>query len=106
VDVYRLEDMTKGWFAGDFAPAALSTQAFEAAVKHYPAGATEERHFHKIATEITVVISGEVMIGERRCTAGDIVVIHPGETVGFAAITDAALSVLKVPSVKGDKYSA
>lgn len=106
MDVYRLEDMTKGWFAGDFAPAALHTQSFEAAVKHYPAGAAEERHFHKIATEITVVVSGEVMIGEQRCTAGDIVVVGPGEAVGFAAITDAALAVLKVPSVKGDKYAA
>jgi hypothetical protein len=37
--LYRLEDMTKGWFVGDFAPAALRSAAAEAAVKTYPAGA-------------------------------------------------------------------
>jgi len=105
LDVHKLQDMFKGWFVGDFSPTALKTEAFEVAVKHYRAGEKEESHFHKLATELTVVVSGEVSIGGERFGAGDIVVVHPGEAQGFEAITDTALTIVKVPSVKGDKYT-
>jgi hypothetical protein len=35
MDVYRLDDMVKGWFVGDFEPTALRTAACEVSVKHY-----------------------------------------------------------------------
>jgi quercetin dioxygenase-like cupin family protein len=106
LDVHKLRDMYRGWFVGDFEPVALKTEAFEVAVKHYRAGEREERHYHKVATELTVVVSGEVLIGGTRFEAGDIVVTRPGEAQTFEAITDTALTIVKVPSVKGDKYSA
>ncbi|MCK7510366.1 MAG: hypothetical protein MZV70_44165 [Desulfobacterales bacterium] len=51
--------MTRGWFIGDFSPTALETEAVEVAVKYYNAGTCEERHFHKIATEVTWILQGE-----------------------------------------------
>ena len=32
MDVYRLDDMVKGWFVGDFEPTALRTAACEVSV--------------------------------------------------------------------------
>ena len=106
MDDYKLRDMVNGWFVGDFAPTLWRTQDFEVAVKHYRAGTREAAHVHKVATEWTVVVSGEVRMGGHAFTSGDIVVVHPGEAADFEAVTDAVTTVVKVPSVKGDKYIA
>ena len=104
MDVHKLQDMTRGWFVGDFSPSVLRSEAFEAAVKYYPAGHREAAHLHKVATELTVVVAGEVRLGGQLLRAGDIVVMHPGEAQDFEAVTDCTLTIVKVPSVKGDKY--
>ncbi len=62
MQVFRQADMIKGWFVGDFEPTALATRAAEVALKTYSAGASEERHYHKIAREITLIQSGRVRV--------------------------------------------
>ena len=100
----RLENMTKGWFVGNFEPTMLKTGAVEVAVKHYKAGDHEDWHFHKIATELTVIVSGEVrMNGEVYC-AGDIIQIDPGEATDFLALQDTTTTVVKFPGASHDKY--
>lgn len=100
----RLEDMTKGWFVGDFAPTALATDTCEVAVKTYSAGDREVLHHHKVGTEVTLILSGQVRMMGREWSAGDIVVLEPGEATDFEALTDAVNVVVKTPSAKGDKY--
>lgn len=101
---YRLEDMTGGWFVGQFSPTALHTDGAEVAVKSYPAGAYEEKHLHKVATEVTLVLSGRVRMAGKEWVAGDIIVLSPGEATDFEAITDAVNVVVKSPGVLNDKY--
>lgn len=96
--------MTKGWFVGDFEPHVLRTDSVEVGVKHYKAGDRENWHYHKIATEITVVVSGEVEMSGKRFTSGDIIVMEPGEGTDFRAVTDAVNAVVKLPGAKNDKY--
>jgi len=102
----RLEDMTKGWFVGDFSPTLHPTRDVEVAVKHYKAGDAEGAHFHKIAREFTVVVSGTVKLNGKTFGAGDIIVIEPGETASFEAVTDAVTTVVKIPGAPNDKYIA
>ena len=102
----RLDDMTKGWFVGDFSPTAYKTGAAEVAVKHYKAGEKEGWHYHKIATELTLIAAGEVRMNGEIYKAGDIVVMEPGEGTDFEAVTDATNVVVKVPCVLGDKFTA
>lgn len=102
----RLDEMIKGWFVGAFAPTAHSTDACEVAVKHYRAGDSEAAHFHKVATEVTLVLSGTVVMAGRRYQAGDIVVMAPGEVTDFLAVTDAVNVVVKTPGALNDKYLA
>jgi len=96
--------MTKGWFIGDFAPTLHSTRDVEVAVKHYHAGDVEPAHFHKIATEFTVVTLGEIEMNGLRYVAGDIVVMEPGDVTDFHALTDATTTVVKIPGAPADKY--
>lgn len=100
----RLADMTKGWFVGDFTPAALRSDACEVAIKHYRAGDYEAAHMHKVATEITAIVSGEVRMAGRDWTTGDILTIEPGEATDFLALTDVVTVVVKTPSAPNDKF--
>ena len=104
--LFRLKSMVKGWFVGDFEPAVFQTKDFEVAVKHYKKGDSEEAHVHKIATEITVVVSGRVKMNGRVFCDNDIIVIEPKDSTEFFAIDDATTVCVKVPSVKGDKYDS
>lgn len=100
----HLDAMVRGWFVGDFDPAVLKTGDCEVAVQRYRAGDYEPYHHHKVATEITVIVSGEAVMGGRTVRAGEIVTIPPGTSVNFTAVSDVTAVVVKTPSVKGDKY--
>ncbi|MBL8861159.1 MAG: hypothetical protein JNK02_04025 [Planctomycetes bacterium] len=104
MQVHKLADMKGGWFVGDFAPSVLRTPAAEVAVKTYAAGATEARHVHRVAHELTLVLGGEVRMNGARYVSGDILLIEPGDSTDFEALTDVTTVVVKVPSVAGDKY--
>jgi quercetin dioxygenase-like cupin family protein len=101
---YKLKDMTRGWFVGEFMPTALSTKSCEVAIKKYDEGDYEEKHLHKVGTEISVVTRGRVLMNGIEYGEGDIIIMEPGEATDFKALTDAENVVVKVPSVKGDKY--
>lgn len=106
VEHYRLSDMTGGWFVGGFFPTAFSTESCEVALKRYTAGQFEAAHFHKVATEITLVQSGTVRMLGREWEAGDIIVLSPGVVTDFEAVTDATNVVVKLPGALKDKYLA
>ena len=102
--IAKVSDMIKGWFIGDFEPTLWKTNDVEVAVKHYKAGDAETAHFHKIATEFTVITAGTVEMNGVQYQAGDIVVIERGEVTDFRAITDVTTTVVKIPGAANDKY--
>jgi quercetin dioxygenase-like cupin family protein len=102
--IAELSTMTGGWFVGAFAPVVLHTDACEVACKRYQAGAVEPRHVHRIATEVTLIVSGRVVMNGTELTAGQIIRLEPGEPADFAALDDTVTVVVKTPSVAGDKY--
>ena len=102
--IESLSRMKRGWFIGNFSPSLLKTDECEVAVKNYIAGDSEQSHYHKIATEYTVVVHGRIRMFEREFSDGDIVIAEPGDVTSFFAITDACLAVVKIPGAKDDKY--
>lgn len=104
MEVFQLDEFTRGWFVGDFTPTLVSTPEAEVAIMRYRAGDTEASHHHKVALEITAVVSGSVRMSGQVYRAGQIVRISPGESTDFTALEDSMTVVVKVPSVKGDKY--
>jgi hypothetical protein len=99
-----LEQMTGGWFVGNFEPSILKTNDVEVAVKKYKSGEKEEWHVHKIATEITVLVTGRVRMNEQFFNAGDIITLEPGEGSDFEVLEDAVTVVVKLPGANDDKY--
>ena len=104
MQVFSLDSMTKGWFVGDFSPCVFGTNDFEVAVKYYKKGECESRHYHKIATEITCIAQGRVKMNGVEFSAGEIVLITPKESTDFLALEDTITAVVKIPSVKNDKF--
>jgi mannose-6-phosphate isomerase-like protein (cupin superfamily) len=100
----KLQDMTKGWFIGDFEPSIFKSPDFEVAVKEYQAGDKEDWHLHKLAKEITVILSGKAKMANMDLSHGDIIMLDPGEGTNFEAITDVTTVVVKSPSIMNDKY--
>lgn len=100
----RLDKMTGGWFVGNFEPSLYKTNDVEVAVKRYNAGDYEDWHYHKIATEITTIISGRVEMNGEIYKEGDIIVIEPGQGTDFRAVVETVNVVVKIPGANNDKY--
>ena len=102
--VDKLNNMFKGWVVGNFEPSLFKTDDFEVAVKEYEAGEYEEKHYHKVATEITIIGKGKVEMNGVEYNSGDIITIEPGEATDFKVIKDTITTVIKFPCVKDDKF--
>jgi len=100
----HLDDMFKGWFVGNFEPSVLSTNDVEVGVKKYIKGEYEKPHYHKVATEITLILEGEVKMNNEVFSSGDILTIEPGQATDFEALTDTTTIVVKHPGANDDKY--
>ncbi|MDR2123610.1 MAG: hypothetical protein LBP38_01310 [Desulfovibrio sp.] len=102
----KLYDMINGWFIGNFEPSLYKTDAVEVAVKAYKKGDYDEKHYHKVATEYTVIVSGRARMNGVEYEAGDIIVMEPGEVTDFEALEEGTSDVVvKIPSVNYDKYT-
>lgn len=70
------------------------------------AGEKEASHYHNIATEYTLIVSGIAKMNDEHVVENDIVTVLPGEEMSFEAITDVVTLVVKTPSVINDKYES
>lgn len=104
METSKLSDMKGGWFVGDFSPSVHASEHFEVAVKKYEKGQFEESHTHRIALEITLIVSGKVQMNQQFFSAGDIIKIFPGEFTDFLALEETITCVVKTPSAREDKY--
>jgi len=100
----NLEEFTKGWLVGDFEPALFKTKDIEVGIKYYKAGDKEEKHYHKVATEYSIVLYGSVRMLDQIFKQGQIVTVLPNVENKFECLEDACIVVIKTPSVIGDKY--
>jgi len=101
---YFLNNMKGGWFVGNFEPSAFQTNFFEVAFAKHTKGQKWDTHFHKVATEITLVVKGKIQINDEVFTTGDIFVISPNEVASPQFLEDSEVVVIKTPSDVNDKY--
>jgi len=104
MEQFQLKDFVKGWIIGNFNPTLVQTNDVEVAVKEYKKNDYEERHFHKVATEITVIVKGLVKMNDKIYKNGDIVVIKPYEATDFQVLKDTVTTVIKISGANNDKY--
>ena len=102
----KLSEFTNGWFLGDFSPSLFKNEDFEVCVKNFKKGDVEAAHFQKVATEVTVILSGSVRMGDHILQVDDILTIYKGEVCDFEALSDCKVLGIKFPSLPEDKVLA
>lgn len=105
MEIFNINEMIKGWFVGDITPCAYSSNSCEVAYKEYKSGDYDKSHYHKVATEITLICYGKVKMNNVIYEKGQILVIKPNEVTDFLVLEDCATVVVKIPGEKNDKYT-
>lgn len=96
--------MIRGWFIGNFEPSVLKTDQFEVGLLTHPAGEKWPHHYHKVATEYNLLITGKIIIQGQELVPGDIFIFQPGEIADPTFLEDCVVLCVKTPSVKNDKF--
>lgn len=103
--LFNLEtDFTRGWVVGAFTNPILQTEDFEVCIKRFKAGEEEKAHYHKLTTEITIIISGVVEMCGKTLKANDVIVLEPNEVSSFKCLEDATTCAIRNGSYPRDKY--
>jgi hypothetical protein len=97
------ETGARGWFIGDFPEAVLRTKDFEVCYQENPRGWTPT-HVHKEITEITLIITGRMIVRGEEFGPGDIYVLYPGEISQMEYLEDSTVVAVKTPSRPKDKH--
>lgn len=98
------KDFTRGWLVGMFSNPILLTDKFEICIKKFKAGETESIHYHKLTTEVTIVISGVVEMCGKIFKANSVIVLEPEEASSFKCVEDAITVAFRNGSFPQDKY--
>ena len=102
---HRLSDSgARGWFIGDFPEAVVRTQDFEVCYQHNSQDYPTTDHYHKVITEIQLVVRGCLVVNGEEFRAGDICIIEPGDEYRSHYLEPTDVVAVKFPSVPGDKY--
>ena len=102
--IKKINDMWRGWFIGDFEPSVLKTKEFEVGVLTHKKGEKWAKHYHNIATEYNVLVSGSMTICGKLIEPGDIFVLEPKEVADPIFHEDCKIVCVKKPSIIGDKF--
>jgi quercetin dioxygenase-like cupin family protein len=105
MQIRSLSEMEKGWFIGNFDPSAYKTKNFEVSYRIHPKGEKWPHHFHKIGTEINLLISGRMTMQGKELKGGDIFILEPYEIADPEFLEDCQVVCVKVPSIEGDKFN-
>lgn len=100
----KLNNMWRGWFIGNFEPSVLKTDQFEVALLSHKKGEIWQKHYHAIATEYNLLISGKMTICGTLIESGDIFILEPYELSEPVFHEDCLIVCVKTPSLPKDKY--
>jgi quercetin dioxygenase-like cupin family protein len=104
MNIHKIKDFHRGWFIGNFDPSILKTKDFEVGLLTHKQGEQWPKHYHAIATEYNLLVSGKMIIKETTIEPGDIFIIEANEIADPVFLEDCTVLCVKVPSVPGDKY--
>lgn len=103
MEVHDLKTFVGGWVVGNFTPTLHRNSDFEVSVKRFLKGEKEPSHKQLTSTEISIVVEGEIFLGNRVLHKNEIGVIEAEEYASFEALTDAVVVCIKFPSIPSDK---
>ena len=101
---FKLADFYRGWIIGNFEPSILKTKDFEVGILRHTKGERWPAHYHKIATEYNVLVSGYMSLNGKELYPNDVFILEPNEIADPIFHEDCIIVCIKVPSLTDDKY--
>lgn len=101
--ILKLDDMVDGWLVGMFSPSAYQAN-FEVCYKKHTKGEDWPAHYHRVATEINLLVKGKMSINGQEIKSGEIFVIEPYYVSFPEFLEDCELVIVKTVSDPKDKY--
>lgn len=102
--VGNISNTHRGWVIGDFEPSLLRTKNFEVGILKHPKGEIWAPHYHKVATEYNILISGTMRLCGVDLVPGNTFILEPNEVADPIFYEDCTIVCVKVPSDTKDKY--
>lgn len=93
----NINNYTRGWIVGSFAPSLCKTDTHELGIKYYKLGDKEAAHKHNLSDEITIIAYGVVKINGKEYKEGDIIVQEKGDSADFEVLSEKAITVVYRP---------
>jgi hypothetical protein len=94
----------RGWFIGDFPEAVVRSKDFEVCYQVNSQDYDVAPHYHKVITEIQLVVRGRMIVNGVEFGVGDICYLEPGDHYYSSYLEPTDVVAVKFPSVPGDKY--
>jgi dTDP-glucose pyrophosphorylase len=102
-EITKLEKYWRGWFIGNFEPSVFKTTDFEIGMLLHTKGEKWTPHYHENMTEINLLVSGDMILNDKKLKVNDIFTFKPGQIAAPIFLEDCHILCIKVPSVPGDK---
>jgi hypothetical protein len=99
MEILRINDMTGGWFVGNFTPSAYKTENFEVSYKKHHKGEFWDVHYHHTVTEINLLMKGKILMQGKELNSGDIFVLYPYEIADPIFLEDCEIICVKTLSI-------
>lgn len=102
---FKLSDSgARGWFVGDFPGAVVHTKDFEVCYQKNAQDNPQSDHYHKVITELQLIIRGRMVINGEEFGVGDICYLEPNEEYRAVYLEETDVVAVKFPSIPTDKY--
>ena len=100
----NLCDYTRGWLIGNFIPSIEKNMDYEVGYLRHTKNSFWSYHYHKVATEINILVKGKMIINNITYEQNDIFIINKNVISCPIFLDDCEIICIKNPSIPGDKY--
>ena len=99
---FKMKNMKKGYFVGDFSPAVLENNAVELACKGASKYTLDAAYYRKEDTTVILIMSGRLDVDGKIYKYGDVLLFEPGDIINLFALTNVRMIVSHFPGTKKD----
>lgn len=99
----KKSDLRKFWLVGNFDKSVLKTDKFELGVCYLNKGFIEKPHYHRLSSEINILLSGHMIVNGTSLHSGAIFVFAPSDVSNAYVVEDSLVVVARDGSYPGDK---
>ena len=103
IKLYKIEDMFRGWFVGNFEPSVFKHAGVEVGYLLHKKGEKWQTHYHNNLIEVNLLVEGKMILNDIELNKNEIFVIDKKVIACPIFLEDCYIICIKIPSMVGDK---